>query len=135
MGGRITSKEGGLIVNDELIPYGGYSSVSGALDIFIRLVNAFSAVSREIERRRTVSADNMQRLREAIIAEEHSRMLGYAAEMHQRKFIIIRKLYEELESCNGRYQEDLRREISEFSALLNDVIIIDMINEMKRKHR
>lgn len=122
-------------MNNELIPYDDYSSVSGALDIFIRLVNAFSAVSREIERRRTVSANNMQRLREAIIDEEHSRMLGYAAEMYQRKFAIIRKLYEELESCNGYYRDDLRREISEFSALLNNVIIIDMINEMKRKHR
>lgn len=121
-------------MNDELIPYDDYNSISGALDIFIRLVNAFSVVSREIERRRTVSANDMQRLKDYIIAAKRFRMLGYAIEMQQYNLSHIQKFYEQLENCDGYYREDLIDSIRRFSRLLDNEVI-EMMNEMKGKRR
>jgi hypothetical protein len=122
-------------MSDELIPYDDYVvSISSALDVFIKLVDVFSAISREVERRRTVSANNMRQLELHIIAAKHFKASKYATELWRYNLDCIQECYARLEECDGYCQAGLSESVRQLSKMLDDNLR-DMMNEMKGKSR
>lgn len=121
-------------MSDELIPYDDYISISGALDILIKLVDVFSMISREVERRRAVSANNMHQLELHIIAAKHFKVSKYTTELWQYNLDCVQECCERLKECDGYCQAGLSESIGQLSKMLNDNLR-DMMNEMKGKTR